>query len=347
MLRPLPASDVRHILEHSELLWNDLRGQHLFITGGTGFFGIWLLEALRAANEQLGSRVSATVLSRDPSAFAIRAPHLANQARLRWHRGDIRNFAFPGVRYDHIIHAATESSATLNERRPDLMLDTIVSGTKRILEFAASGSIKSLLLLSSGAVYGRQPPNLLKIPESFAGGPDVNSARSAYGEGKRMAELLCAIAAAQQGIKTKIARCFTFVGPHLPLNAHFAAGNFLRDAVAGGPIIIEGDGTPCRSYMHPADLVVWLLTILVDGQSNRPYNVGSDQVVSVAGLASCIAELAGGNLPVELRGHHTEEETKCYVPQTGRAKHELGLEVTIVLEEALRSTIRWLRGPAE
>jgi len=226
------------------------------------------------------------------------------------------------------------------------MLDTIVSGTKRVLEFAAARGIKSLLLISSGAVYGRQPTHLSKIPESFAGGPYVNSPYSAYGEGKRMAELLCTIEGKAQGIETKIARCFTFVGPHLPLDVHFAAGNFLRDAIAGRPIIVKGDGTPCRGYMHPADLVVWLLTILVNGQDNRPYNVGSDEALSIAELAFRIASLAGGNHPVEIRGLSTSQAAQRYVPQTDRANHELGRRIEIGIDQALQRTIKWLREAA-
>ncbi len=341
---PVPAADITHILERSERLWGELRGQHLFITGGTGFFGIWLLEAVRAANERLGSRISTTVLSRNPAAFAREAPHLANQPALRWHRGDVRNFTFPKAHYDHIIHAATESNAALNASRPDLMLDTIVSGTKRVLEFAQSNAVASVLLTSSGAVYGRQPAGLSRIPESFSTGPDINLPHSAYGEGKRMAELLCAIASMRHRISTKIARCFSFAGPHLPLDRHFAAGNFLRNATTGRAIVVNGDGTPRRSYMHPADLVIWLLTILVDGQSNRPYNVGSDEGVQISDLAYRIAALAGSTSPVEVRSQTIDQAAQDYVPQTARARHELGLNIEIGLDETLQRTIHWLQG---
>lgn len=340
---PVPLADIKHILEYSEPLWRELKGQHLFITGGTGFFGTWLLEALRAANEHFDSRVSVTVLSRDPAAFAAKEPRLASQPRLIFQRGDVRGLTVSLTHYDHVIHAATESSSALNERQPELMLDTIISGTRKVLEFAAAGGIKSLLLISSGAVYGRQPGGLSKIPESFTGGPDVNSPYSAYGESKRMAELLCAVAAKLHDINAKIARCFAFVGPHLPLDAHFAAGNFLRDALAGGPIVINGDGRPSRSYMHPADLMVWLLTILVRGQSNRPYNVGSDQSISIAELASRIASLVPGEPLIDIRSQPTGRPAHRYVPATDRARHELGLEIRIDLDQSLRRTVDWLR----
>ena len=341
-LKPLPPEDLAHVLAHTHELWAEARGQSFFITGGTGFFGMWLLESFAHANDTLGLGARATVLTRDPAAFARKAPHLAARADLTFIQGDVRTFAFPAGQFTYVIHAATEASAKLNDEAPHEMLDAIIGGTRRVLDFAAQCGVKKLLLTSSGAVYGKQPPELTHIPEDYLGAPDPLLPGSAYGEGKRVSEHLCAVNALQHGYEVKIARCFAFVGPHLPLDAHFAVGNFIRDALAGRPIQINGDGTPLRSYLYAADLAVWLWTILFRAPSACAYNVGSPEALSIAELARMISELQRIHLPVTIaRPSLPVSAPTRYVPDTRRAEAELALSVHLSLGEALRRTTRW------
>lgn len=334
------SDDLEHILRVGEPLWRQLRGERLFITGGTGFFGTWLLESIAWAHDRLELDLHATVLTRDPAAFARRAPHLAAHPALAFHRGDVCDFAFPAGTFSQVIHAATETSVEASEK-PLVLLDSIIHGTRRTLEFAGQAGSANFLLTSSGAVYGRQPQELGHVGEDYAGGPDPASRLSAYGEGKRCAELLCSIYGSQHPLRPKIARCFAFVGPHLPFDAHFAVGNFIRDALRGKTIVIRGDGTPLRSYLHAADLVVWLLKILLDGEPCRPYNVGSDQGISIAGLAHRVSSLASSPVPVTVLKAPSGGSAEAYVPSIERAHRELGLRVNISLDQAIGRTLRW------
>ena len=138
------------------------------------------------------------------------------------------------------------------------------------------------------------------------------------------------------------ARAFAFLGPYLPLDTHFAAGNFLRDARRGGPILVRGDGTALRSYLHPADLVVWLLRILIRGQRGQAYNVGSDEVVSTAQLARRIADSVQPAPEVIIQSVQSQGPQNIYLPNIHRARVELNLDVAIPLGDAIARTLAYL-----
>jgi nucleoside-diphosphate-sugar epimerase len=223
-----------------------------------------------------------------------------------------------------------------------LMFDTIVEGTRRTLEFARRCGAQKFLLASSGAVYGKQPPDMTHIPEDFQGAPDPTDPNSAYGEGKRAAEMLCTLYAKQYGLETKIARCFAFVGPYLPVDIHFAIGNFIGNGLRGEPIQVKGDGTPYRSYLYAADLAIWLWTILFKGQTCRPYNVGSEADLTIKDLAHSVARVF--EPPAEVRVARQAapgRPAERYVPMTKRAQVELKLRETTGLDESIRQTARW------
>jgi dTDP-glucose 4,6-dehydratase len=224
------------------------------------------------------------------------------------------------------------------------MFDTIVEGTKHCLEFAKHAGARKFLFTSSGAVYGKQPSDLTHVPEDFTGSPDPLDPNSTYGEGKRSAELVCAMAAKSTGLEPKIARCFAFVGPYMKLDAHFAIGNFIRDRLEGSAIRVQGDGTPIRSYMYASDLMIWLWTILFRGQSSRAYNVGSEEGISIADLAREVSSAGDQRTPVHIAGIPVPGAPVArYVPSTARTQRELGLRCSVSLREAIERTIEWNR----
>jgi dTDP-glucose 4,6-dehydratase len=353
---PLFEADLEHVLELTEPVWSEARGQRFFVTGGTGFFGMWLLESFAHINRRLNLGASMTVLTRAPQAFAGRAAHVLGRGDVQLVEGDVRCFSLPRGEFRFVIHAAAEASVSI---APAEMLDTIVEGTRRVLELAAERGATRLLLVSSGAVYGTQPPNLEAMSEDLAGGPDPTDPRSAYAEGKRVAELLCAIASSQSRLQCTLARCFAFVGPHLPLDRHFAIGNFIARALADQTIEVAGDGTPVRSYLYAADLAAWLWKILFCGQAGRAYNVGSDEAVSIARVAQMVADAANEvahpfppspRSPLEVviaRRAVSGGSGARYVPCIARAGSELGLAPQISLSQAILRTLAWYRLQSE
>lgn len=346
---PVSIADLNYILENNATLWEELRGQRIFITGGTGFFGCWLLESFIAANNAFNLSAQAVVLTRSANRFRERVPHLAGNPAVELLEGDVRTFSFPTGDFPFVIHAATESVRTspANPLATDPsteLLSTILEGTRRCLEFAGSHGTSKFLLTSSGAVYGRQPSDMTHVPESYQGAPDLLHSSSVYGEGKRIAEMLCSLAAARTQMECKIARCFAFVGPHLPLNAHFAIGNFIRDGMHGGPIVIQGDGTPRRSYMYAADLALWLWTILFRADSSRPINVGSEKDLSIREVAETVADTLGPGIQIRIeRTPGPGAPVQRYVPSVQAAKQSLRLTDGISLVDAIRRTAAWYR----
>ena len=338
----LPQADLDHVQHGVGSAWLALRGQHLLLTGGTGFVGKWLLASLLHADRALGLGLRVTVLTRDAARFTAQHPALALASPVTLLQGDVRSFVLPAVQHiSHVIHAATDVVAPHSLAET---FDTCVRGTQQVLQQAQRAGAQRLLLLSSGAVYGAAPPGQQRLAEDHAGAPDCLQPASAYGEGKRAAELLCALAAATHGLQIPVARCFAFVGPHLPLDKHFAIGNFIGAALRDEPLLIQGNGTPLRSYLHAADLALWLWTLLLKGQSGTAYNVGGDEAVSIAALAQRVCAVLGSSSSVTVaKSAVPGAPVQRYLPDLGRMAQQFGLRPHITLDQAILRTADWAR----
>lgn len=342
-------ADFEQILARAAHLWPRLAGKSLFITGGTGFFGRWLLEAFRIANTRHALNLRVTVLTRDPAAFGRKAPAIVADPAFRFVAGDVCDFAFPTGHFTHVIHAATTSAhETFAGEDPLRKFDTLVGGTRRVLDFAAERGIGNLLFTSSGVVYQPlQPPaegSHTPIPESSLLAPPTYDPATPLGQAKRAAEFLCACYAERYGWHLGIARCFSFVGPFLPLDIHYAIGNFIAQALRAERIVVNSDGKALRSYLYAGDLVVWLLALLLDGKSGQPCNVGSDAAISIGDLAHLVRDLIAPDKPVNILGKSANAVgnpvRNAYIPDITLAQNTLGLDVWTNLPAAIRSTAK-------
>ncbi len=311
------------------------------MTGGSGFVGKWLLAILLEADRRYGLDCELVVLSREPHAFESQVPHLASARGLQLHRGDIRDFTFPPGRFGVVIHAATDVVAV---NSPLQTFDVCRGGTQHVLDFAVQAGTTDFLLISSGAIYGRQPPDMAALTEDYPGAPDPMSPESAYGQGKRASEWLTAATAAEFGMRAVAARLFAFVGPSLPLDKQFAIGNFLRDALAGRSIAVKGDGTPHRSYLYAADMAAWIWKILFIGTAGTAYNVGGEESVSIGELAQRITNLLESPASVSVQTvARPGTPAERYVPNVSKARRELAIAQTLSLDESIRRTAQWHR----
>ena len=326
-------------------VWERLRGQRILISGGTGFFGQWLTGLLLEADRTHDLGLSLRLLTRSPERVRSAMPFAASHPAVSLEHCDLAAFAPVDAPADLVIHAATEASATLNTHDPEAMLRTVVDGTRHLLSWAVRHRPRRFLMVSSGAVYGRQPPGVLRLSEDWMGGPDPLHPDAAYAEGKRLAEQWCAAVARTHGLDGMvIARPFACMGPWLPLDRHFAIGNLMKDVVAGRPLTLQGDGTDIRSYLDGADLAVWLIVLLLEGTPLRAYNVGSPEAITLAELQAKMAGLVPGRATRILQRADPALPPHRYVPDVRRAVEELGLQPWTSIEDSLAAWQAWLEG---
>ena len=314
-------------MNNFDAITEKLSGKKILITGATGFVGKNLCELLVGLNSKLKYKIEITGLARNPVLFP----------GVKFLQHDMLNPLDFDFDFDFIIHAATPVVKV--EESDQKTLDIIVKGTQNILEFAKKSNCSNFLFISSGSVYGDISESLGLIPETYH---PASPLKSAYAIGKELSESMCLEFQKNNKIILNIARCFAFSGKYLPLNAHFALGNFIRDALAGRSIHIKGDGSAIRSYMDADDMVYWLLTILLHDK-NDIFNVGSDQGISIKDLAFKVASLYSG-LDVIIEGESSESLKKnIYVPSISKAWDILGLKLETSIESSLKKMIEFNR----
>ena len=316
-----------------------LMSQRILLTGGTGFFGRALLRYFLASGTDPDTHIC--ILSRRPHLFQSAYPELCESDNITFVTGDIQNpDSLPWEQtFTHVLHAATDS--TLGPSLTPLnRFIQIVDGTRHVLDLAIATGAQRFLLTSSGGIYGSQPAELDEIPEDWSGSPALNETSTAYSQAKRASEHLCSLYHLEHGLETVIARCFTFVGPDLPLNAHFAIGNFIRDALQRPAITVSGDGTPLRTYLDQRDLARWLWFLLFNATDGSTYNVGSNRIISIYDLACLVRDLLAPNKSISvLRQVDLFSSRNRYVPSIDKIFQDYGIVPQFSLEQAILSCL--------
>ena len=336
-MKPQFLTQVDAVIDRNPDLWRAFDHKPLFLTGGTGFFGRWLLECLVRAHQRLDLHLDVTVVSRNPTSFLAKAPTIAKAPFIRFVAGDIQSFPVPEPNFAYVIHgAATSARATFDGEDPLAKFDMAVNGVRRVLDFAVQCRPERMLVLGSGSVYGGLTQDIGTVAETYLGAPSTLDTVAGLGHGKRAAEFITAHYTDIHQLPISMARCFSFVGAYLAMDIHYAIGNFIRNALYEDDLTVHSDGSAIRSYLFAGDLMIWLLTILLKGQTRRIYNVGSDQQVSIGQLATLVRDTLAPHKPVRILGTYAGGERSSYVPDIDRARQELGLDVWTPLDQAIR-----------
>jgi nucleoside-diphosphate-sugar epimerase len=334
----LPTNDLEFIERSLGESSGKLRNKKVFLTGATGFIGKSLLETLLWLNKNKNLSLEIFSISRNPQAFFNSYPHFLEYPEFKLCAGDICD-DFSGLDFgliDLTIHAATDVVQKIN---PINLMKTCIDGTSNVIKFSKERGCQKFLLLSSGAVYGKQPFSIERLSESYIGGIDLITAQSAYSLGKQVSEWVLQ-QFKDEKMEIKVARCFAFVGPYLPLNQHFAIGNFIKSALLGRDIEIFGDGTPLRTYLYSSDLCHHLLKILLDASSGSVWNVGGSEVISIRELAEVVREEL--NPGIKINVHKTPGAlSEKYIPDLTKITTELMVKPDVNLRLAIKKTADW------
>lgn len=311
----------------------------LLLIGGSGFFGKSFLAAFQQGQLSPWGIDKVIVLSRNAKQLQIECPQLIS-AQVELINSDIAN-AMTLPYADIVIHAAASTDAARYISQGEAERQNIQSGVKNFCQLAVKFCADSkILFVSSGAVYGQQPEDMLTISENFLFTELSQNPRFShkldYAYAKRDAEQHIRHLA-QQNLHVSIARCFAFVGPWLPRNQHFAIGNFIADGINKSPITVKARLAVYRSYMYADELVRWLMTIAVNATTDCPiYNVGSDKAMLIGDVAHMVARLCECETEIPVLDDPCVDR---YIPSIEKAKNELGLTIEIDLEAAIKKTL--------
>ncbi len=337
----VPQADLAEILESSNARLENLGSSKILICGATGFVGTWLTSSLLQANEEMDLSLEIVIISRDADAAKNKlSPRPEDPLTIV--TGDLASeknpLAYLGHEFTHILHLATPTVAATGSFDEKRYIST-VEGARNLVEYASHMLVPPVLVhTSSGGVYGKQPLSLERIEEGWVN-KNLESEISAYGRAKLEAEKIIGQASRDGIIRAANPRLFAFLGPHLALDAHFAVGNFMRDALAGTDIRMEGNPSTKRSYLYPTDMTDWLLAILVKPHQDV-LHVGSRIPVEMSELAEKISETFNGT-PISFLG--MESQASNYVPETQVMRRIYGVNQRIGLEEGLDRWVSWLK----
>lgn len=275
------------------LPWDELAGTTVLVSGAAGFLPAYMVETLLYRNEidpSFGVRVLA--LARDRQHAQSRFAHYLGRDDLVFLTQDVcdplPSFAAPEV----IIHAASPASPRQFGADPVGTLLPNTLGTYRLLDLAHRSRSRRFLFISSGEVYGRVGDLAVPTPEDAYGLVDPVDPRSCYAESKRMGEAMCVAWQVQEGVPTRIARPFHTYGPGMRMDDGRVFADFVADIVHHRDIVMKSDGAAKRAFCYLADATAGLFTVLLRGETARPYNVGNEEAeVSVLELATMLVDL--------------------------------------------------------
>ena len=305
-------------------------GRRAVVTGGAGFVGSWLCEHLLERGTEVvcvdnfvtGSRANVAPLLEDPG-FTLLEQDVSVGLDVV---GDV----------DWVLHLACPASPLDYLRLPIETMMVGSAGTRNALDLAESRGAR-FLLASTSEVYGDPAEHPQR--ETYWGNVNPIGPRSVYDESKRFAEALTTAYRTARGVDTTIVRIFNTYGPRMRVDDGRAIPAFMSQALAGRPLTVAGDGSQTRSLCFVEDTVAGLVALLASGHPG-PVNIGSQDEMTMLGLAERVRDLAGSRSPVEFVDLPVDDP-RLRRPDTTLAEQVLGWAPQVSIEEGLKRTLEW------
>jgi dTDP-glucose 4,6-dehydratase len=239
---------------------------------------------------------------------------------------------------DHVLHFASPASPVDFPAIPIQIVKVGTLGTHNMLGLARAKGAR-FLLASTSEVYG--DPLVHPQPESYWGNVNPIGPRGCYDEAKRCAEAFTMAYHRAHGLQTRIMRIFNTYGPRMRLDDGRVIPNYFSQALCGQPLTVYGDGSQTRSLCYVDDLVRGALAVL-EGPDPMPFNIGTQDEITMLELARLIKRLTGSPSEIEFRPL-PQDDPRQRRPDTTRAREILGWEPVTPMEEGLRRTLDYFR----
>jgi len=330
---PIIREDIDRVKKSVDL--EPFRGKNVLISGGSGFLGSWICDALN----QIASRI--ICVDNLSTGVFENIEHLKGVKGFEFERADVCTYS-RNPKVDMIFHLASRPAPEDYQKHPVETALANATGTDKMLDLARRSDAR-VFYASSSEVYG--DAEMFPTPESYEGRVNPLGPRSCYEEGKRFGEALCKAYHDQYGLDVRIGRLFNSYGPRLRPDGLYGrvVSRFLLQAFRGDNVTVFGDGSQTRSFCYVADTIIGLLRLVVkEGVSGEAVNIGNTVETNIIDLANKIIHISTSKSQVEFRPFPTGDHHRR-LPDGKKAKMILDWGPNIGLDEGLGRTVGWLQ----
>lgn len=324
---------------------NELKDCTVLVTGATGLIGSQIVKSLLCKNRLKNSNIKVIALVRNKEKVKKTFKYVIKNENLKFIYGDIITPIEIEDHIDYIIHTASTTASKDFVNKPVETIESVVRGTKNILELAKNKKIRSIVYLSTMEVYGAADPNKDRISEDDLGYIDVLKIRSSYPESKKLAENLCASYFSEYNVPVKIARLAQTFGPGVLKGDNRVFAQFARSVINNEDIILHTDGESIRNYCYIRDSIMGIFTLLNRGQNGQAYTISNENsCISIKEMAEMVAmKIAEGKIKVVIKvpenlesyGYAPKEKMKL----SSKKMKDLGWKAEVSIEESYRRMI--------